>query len=351
MTTNAPLTAQAIHTASGRNRIINGSCAVQQYGSISVGATGGIYGGVDRYAAVNSGSTGGTFTQSASTLTFNSVTKPCILQTVTAPGTFTSTNFYAGILQRIEGYNVFDLIGQPMTLSFIFSASQAGTYAVAVRDGTTSNSYVTTITAASNTPTKYIINIPANSSLSIPTSTSIGMYVNIGALNSGTFQTSTLNAWQAGNFYSASGTVSWGATNGATIALTELQLEAGTVATNFERESYQVTLAKCQRYFYSTTVSQFQGNFPASFFNSTNGYFIVPTPVPFRSNISFAVTGAGTWYNIVTVGGTITSVTLPYNQATTGIILEANGTGFTPGATMVSNSSSNAFTLAFNAEL
>jgi hypothetical protein len=124
------------------------------------------------------------------------------------------------------------------------------------------------------------------------------------------------------------------------------------VATPFERRQYGQELALCQRYYYQYTVPQYGANFIAVTFNSTNGYAKLAIPVPLRtapSLTSFNITGSGTWY--LFYGGTVTSVTFGVVYGTD-LQLNIAGTSFLANtATMLANSSTNAFNLQFSAEL
>lgn len=246
-----------------RNRIINGACLVDQYGAVTHSATG--YGGVDRF---NCGiaSTGGSVTQSQSTFTFGGVTKTCVKALIaTAFTSIASGNFYEGIKQIIEGYNAYDLVGQPFAVSFLFNTNVTGTYSVSIRDSASGHSYVTTFSATANTPEYVSVLVPASASIVVPASSGAGLVVSIGALNTGTFQTSTLNAWQSGNFISANTNTNWGGTANNFIEVAELQLEPGTIATPFERRPYVTELKLCCRYY----VGQLQFAIYGS--NATNG--------------------------------------------------------------------------------
>jgi hypothetical protein len=168
-----------------------------------------------------------------------------------------STNkFWGGILQCIEGLNAFDLIGQPVALRFLYQSSAIGNHTVAVRDGAGTYSFVTNISVATaNTPQMYTVLLPAiPAGASIASSTVVGMYVSVGALSAGNYKTSTLGAWQSGNYFTSGTAVNW-ATSGNSISLTLLQLEAGSVATPFERRSYGQELALCQRYYQLSLVN------------------------------------------------------------------------------------------------
>lgn len=249
MSTNSNYIARSYDALMGKNRIINGSCDIAQRtsGTYTTGVSG--YSGPDRFFANNS-STGGSFTQTQGTLTYAGITKNCITQTVTAGITSVSgTNFWAGIKQNIEGFNIYDLLGQNITISFIFSTNIAGTHSIALKDGTTANSYLATFVALANTPTKYTFTIPLPSYLGIPESSAAGLQLYIDAQNQGTYQTSTLNAWQSGSFHTASTQTLWSTTIGNFISVTDLQLEAGNIATLYERRGLPLELLLCQRYY------------------------------------------------------------------------------------------------------
>ena len=237
-----------------RNRIINAACDIAQRPPLvcSVGVSG--YGGPDRYYTTNDGA-GGQFTQTLSGMAFNGIARNTVRQTVnTGTTSFAAGNFWFGITQKIEGFNAYDLRGKPVAISFVFNANLTGTYSVSLRDSTASQSYVTTFAAVANTPLQVKILIPTIPlASSIPLTNGLGLFVVVGFQNQGTFQTSTLNAWQAGNFLSANTAIIWAATAGNFIELTDLQLEEGAAVTPTERRSYSVEFALCSRYYQKKT--------------------------------------------------------------------------------------------------
>lgn len=265
----------------GRNRIINGACVVAQRASVAFGTGVGGYAGPDRYLAANSGTAGGQFTQSQGTIVDGGVTKLAIVQTVnTAIVSTTGVNYWGGIIQFIEGFNCFDLVGSPVALSFLFKTNVTGNFSVAVRDSTGAVSYNTTFAAVTGVPVKVTINIPAvPSNAAIPQVNTTGMQIWVGPINTGTYQAPAGGAWSTANYMTVPSATNWGATIGNYISLTDLQFEAGT-ATPFERRSYQLELAMCQRYF--------QTLYANGRFTSTGNQYIlsstVALPVSMRAN-------------------------------------------------------------------
>lgn len=359
-TSNAYSTGKIFDGYMGRNRVINGACNVNQRGS-AVSYTTGVsgYSGPDRFNAANSGSAGGAFTQSSTTGSFGGVTRNFVTQQVTTPiASSTTTNYWGGITQNIEGYQVYDLVGGVISISFIFSTNVPGTFSIFLSDGSAGNSYVTTFTAVSGIQKITVPNIPMATNLSIPDSTSLGLVVGIGFLNTGSYQTSILNAWQSGIFRASSTNTNWGSTAGNFIAVSELQLEEGAICTPFERESYQVTLEKCWRYYYQATVpaSSGQALFLLGFSNSaTSCVFSFVFPVQMRvapstvlsSNLS--TTSAAT-QNV----GTSTSLIGVATQWSIGFAIGASGASYTTGqgaGLYIGNSSGSGGSFIVSAEL
>lgn len=297
-------TADAARSAlgvTGRNRIINGNCAIQQRGNGVFANNISGYGGPDRFLGSNNNG-GGQFTQSQGTIVDGSVTKLAIVQTVnTAIANTTSTNFWSGILQYIEGFNCFDLVGSPVALSFLFKTNVTGTFSVAIKDGTGSISYNTSFAAVSGVPIKVTINIPAVPSAAVvPQSNAIGMQVWVGAINTGTYQVSSGGAWNTGYYITVPSSTNWGATAGNYISLTDLQLEAGT-ATPFERRSYNHELMLCQRYYYriGATMPVGMGHFRGS---TTNASVLSKHPTSMRVSPTTSASSAAA-FNIYTNNG------------------------------------------------
>lgn len=302
-----------------KNRIINGACTVQQKPGLVASTIGG-YGGPDRFhSGINVA--GGTLTQAASTLTFNGVVKQTVRVTAkTPPTTISGSSYWHGIVQNIEGYNCYDLLGKYVTTSFIFNASIAGTYSVSLRAGPPSApSYVTTFSVAANTPTYISFTTTAPIPLTAPIGNNniLGFQVCVGFINTGAFQTASANTnqWITGSFLSTPDTINWAATAENFIELTELQLESGTVATSFEYRPYGVELALCQRYLPAFNVGGGTSYYTGQCATATSGYICFPFKVPTRA----VPTG-------IEIGGGVVSGMTVTNTATTAIAL--TGLGF-----------------------
>jgi hypothetical protein len=246
----------------GRNRILGANMLVshrgpQTFASSAAGTLASGYGGPDRFKVFNSA--GGTVTIASDTIIYNGVTYPAAAVTVnsvSAANGYTSTNLLSPFSHYIEGVNCYDFVGQPLSHQFLWQSSIAGTFAVALRDGTGTFAYVSTFTVAANTPTLVTMpNIPKPpAGVTIGRDNLNGWQIFYGALNTGTYSTATKNAWVQGPAAGqgavslVSGLTNWAATSGAVIKLSRPQLEVGAYCTTFEWKSYLAELLDCQRY-------------------------------------------------------------------------------------------------------
>jgi hypothetical protein len=263
----AALSTQAVQAGQtiGKNVIVNGGNEIAQVNGTTglTGVTNGAY-AVDNsmyyassVAAINEAQSSVTPTDSFSAL--GSTYK--LLISSTASHTVLAGDISAQSLP-IEGLNFarFHWGGAyalPASLSFGVTCSISGTntYSGSIQNYARNRSYPFTYSCTGGAAATRIMiqNIPGDTSGTWVGATNAGAaYVNFD-LGSGSAYQATAGAWTGsgtGNFLAASGvsTKQINATSGATLAITDAQLEQSTFTTTFERKLYDQVLRECQRY-------------------------------------------------------------------------------------------------------
>ena len=244
-------TANVANNLSNKNIIINGSMIVDQRSNgSSADTTGASYISCDRFGSAYAAASKFTMQQIASTLAgFEKALK------ITSSGTTSASNQHYLMRYVIEGHDSARLAlgtssAKTFTLSFYVKGSIAGDYSVAFANGSDNRVYATTYNIASaDTWERKTITLTGDTSGTWATNNTEGMEIKWDLGSGSDHNVSAANQWLGEDKLKVSGTVNLVATNAATLEFTGVQLEVGSVATDFEHRSFGQELVLCQRYF------------------------------------------------------------------------------------------------------
>jgi hypothetical protein len=308
-----PLIAVADGVASGsfapvgtRNRIINGGFAIAQRGtSFTSGANDDDTYNLDRWYVLSDGNDAVDITQN--TAAADTGDKYCIALDVE------TANKKFGIAQIIENNNCFDAIGGTVTLSFKAKVSATTKLdnvkcAIVAWSGTAdtvTSDIISAWGAEGTNPTLIADATYENTPANLNVTTSWETYTVSAAVDTSSTTNILVFIWSdvtdttAGDF----------------LYLANVQLEAGSVATPFERRPYGTELALCQRYFqkFSSTYETSLGT-TGSIASSTTAF-----SVPMRASPTMTASdqneGSGATVNSFTVNGSESTGFYSYNMA------------------------------------
>jgi len=306
-----------------RNRIINGDMRIDQRNAGASVTAGSAY-TLDRWN-VDRVWAGSTITIQRSTTVPVGFTNS-LLATVSTGAAVAAASYFS-IQQYVEGFNFSDLGfgaagASSFTVSFWVRSSVTGTYGIGFRNSAFDLSYWTTYTVNSaNTWEQKSVTIPGATSGTWYTDNSYGINLIFSLGCGSTNKAASNNAWNSGGKLGAVGQTDLIATTGATFYITGVQLEAGSVATPFERRSFGQELALCQRYYYREIVGSAGAPLGQNAFatSATSARILGKFPVSLRVRpTALEQTGTAADYAIFTGGTTRNCSAVPtFNDATT----------------------------------
>lgn len=158
---------------------------------------------------------------------------------------------FAGILYIVEGYDWRQIAHRPLGLSFQASTNKSGIYAVSIRSGQSSASYVQNFTmSAVNTWTRFFIPIPAAPTSPYTWDYSIGIGLGITwTLAAGATYQAAAGEWTAMQAIATSSQVNWLSSASNTFSLADVRLKVGAADTPVAFRPFAYEMALAQRYY------------------------------------------------------------------------------------------------------
>ena len=310
--TDGTCTANITNNLSNRRLTINGAMTIAQRGTSSTSS--GFY-TVDRFKITNTGTdespTQAQVDVASGTTPYTSGFRKALKVTNGNQTGGAGAADFIWIQHIIEAQNIatsgwnYTSSSSNITLSFWIKSSVAQDFKgyLRSRDGTNYEYPFATGSLSADTWTKVTKTIPGKSNITINNDNEAGLEINLFPFL-GTDRTDsgvTENAWAT---YNSAGrtkdnTSTWYTTNDATLEITGVQLEVGSVATDFEHRSFGQELALCQRYFFSVTGdnADYPGCYTGGMARGGHFFWMVHFPVAMRTNPTYTgVSGNGQAY-------------------------------------------------------
>ena len=355
-----------------RNLIINGAMQVAQRGTSSVNQG---YSTVDRFRSINAGVDEGPTREQADVATgttpyglgFRKSFKTTNGNNTNGAG---SSDYYM-LRTSLEaqtiansGWNYTSALSH-VTLQFWVKSSVAQNFYGHIRtqDGTGQRYAFETGALSANTWTKVTKTIPGNSNLQFDNDTGPGLLISIMCFFGPDYTDNSvsLNTWgpYVGGTQMPDNTSTWYTTNDATFEITGVQLEVGSVATDFEHRSFADELRQCERYYQVLATGQgkyFNGT--ACNYTSTQLFMPVTFKTEMRSTPSLVYAEGSGYYQLYDSNNTSG---INFNRPTSFEYKNTLGGSFYVGASHISGltagsaslwyAANAAALLAFDAEL
>lgn len=298
--TDGTCTANVTNNLSNRRINVNGAMQVAQRGTVT-GITSSQYAGPDRFrfGVANHGTF--TVSQDSSAPTGSGFANSLKLACTTAD-TSVAASTIVYFQHKLEGQDCQRIkkgtsSAEPLAVQFWVKSNKTGTYAFQCSDNDNSRAFTTTYTISSaDTWEKKEIVIPADTT---------------GVLDDNNLVSLTFNFWLAvgTNYTSGSASTTWYSYVDANAAkghavniadstsntwyMTGLQMETGSVHTDFEHRSFAEELTLCHRYFFKWESVQGYSVMGTGYMtSSTNVDFTFSLPQTMRASPSFSSSGS-----------------------------------------------------------
>jgi hypothetical protein len=346
------------HPPTFKNLIINGAMQIAQRGTSVTGITASSYNTADRWYAEFTSL--GTWTQSVENdAPTGSGFRKSLKMLVTTADASPAAGDYALVQQRLEGQNLQQIAkgtssAKQLTVSFWVKANVTGTYNVALYDDDNSGraqSRTYSVNASATWEKKTLtFDADTTGALNNDNARSLDLSFWLGAGTNLTSGTANPTSWNTTTANLAPGQTNLAAATNNYWQITGVQLEVGSVATDYEFLPIDVETDRCQRYY-----TRFTGNANARFSNATpytttNAICSIHLPTTMRttptaldfSSIQIETPGVGTH--------AISAASLDGPTANLGCI-NVTTTGMTQWRPLLLNLVSGTSFIGFSAEL
>jgi hypothetical protein len=346
-----------------KNLIINGAMTVSQRGTSFAGlGTAAAY-TLDRWKLDINGSPQArvTITQDTDVPSGQGFASSLKIDVTTAESAVAAGETFH-VFQNIEAQNLQLLAyntasAKTMALSFWFKSPKSGTHCVTIDNQDGGSTYIREFTVASaDTWEKHSVTFPGDTAAGINNDNGTGLTLIFPLINGTTYQ-GTANTWTgSGTQWSTSNQQNLLDNTANNIYITGVQLEVGSIATDFEHEPYSVTLEKCQRYYWR--IQEFSTNAvpigAGEMDSTTQAKIHIDYPVAMRSSTPTLQVSNVADFKIQSnaVIANSTNVTSDYsaNPYKHQIAVTLSGGTAGQGVTMRTDGSSNGY-IGFDAEL
>ena len=239
-----------------RNLVFNGDMRVNQRGT-QTGQTGSSYTACDRFLTSESGAAVTTSTQETDVPSGQGFANSLEIDVTTEDASLAASDNFL-IIQRLEGQDLQHLLygtsgAKDLTISFWVKSPKTGTHILELRhnDATYFNSQAYTISSA-NTWQKVTLTFSGYTTTAFDDDANHSLSINWWLMAGSNFTSGTLNSntWHNTQANRAVGQVNCVDSDANNFYLTGVQLEVGSVATEFEHRSFGEELALCQRYYH-----------------------------------------------------------------------------------------------------